>query len=260
MKLDYIEIGTSDFETIVEESNGFGISIEPLSIYLDKLPNKENNIKLNVAISDVEGFETVFYIHPDDITNYNLPNWLRGCNSIKNPHPSAVKVLNECGLSHLYKNEIIKVITWDTLIRNYNITYVDYLKLDTEGHDTVILKSILNSTTNILPNKILFESNILTNPEDIRDIVKRLKSRGYEIIEDYGDNILVEYKSNLPTKIIFASNDSRYLKYWSDNSKLCSEILKITPVLLHITNEDSDFTWDEYGVIKKITVYNNFII
>ena len=40
MRLDYIEIGTSDFETLVETLDGNGISIEPLSFYLNKLPNK----------------------------------------------------------------------------------------------------------------------------------------------------------------------------------------------------------------------------
>lgn len=257
MRLDYIEVGTSDFDTLVETNNGVGISVEPLSLYLNKLPNKENNIKVHAAISDEDGYCMVFYIHPDDILTYNLPEWLKGCNSIKTPHPSAVKVLTDNGLNHIYRSEKIKIITWDTLIRDYSISYVDYLKLDTEGHDTVILNSILNSTTNILPKKILFETNVLINPEDIKKILIRLKNRGYEIIENYGDNILVEYRSNLPTKIIFSSNDSRYLKYWSDNSKMCSEILQITPILIHITNEDSDFMWDEFGLIKKIKCDNN---
>jgi len=257
MRLDYIEIGTSDFETLVETSNGVGISIEPLSFYLDKLPTKENNIKLNVALSDVEGVEQIYYINPDDIKKYNLPDWLRGCNSIKKPHPSAIKILTEKNLTHLYKSDKISVITWDKLIRNYNITSVDYLKLDTEGHDTVILNSVLNSSCNILPKKILFESNMLTPQEKIKNTLSQLMLRGYEIVQDYGDNILVELKSNLPTKIIFASDDSRYLNFWRDNSKLCSEILKITPVLIHITNENSDFYWDEFGLVKKIKHESN---
>ena len=45
MKLDYIEIGTSDFDALVEKHEGNGISIEPLKFYLDALPKKENNIK-----------------------------------------------------------------------------------------------------------------------------------------------------------------------------------------------------------------------
>jgi hypothetical protein len=47
MYLDYIEIGTSDFDTLVQSTNLKGISIDPLSIYLDNLPNKNNNTKLS---------------------------------------------------------------------------------------------------------------------------------------------------------------------------------------------------------------------
>jgi FkbM family methyltransferase len=252
MRLDYIEIGTSDFGTLVETLNGNGISIEPLSFYLNKLPNKENNTKLNAAVSDKEGEEIIYYVSPDDISRYNLPDWIKGCNSIKSPHPSVVNVLNETNLTHLYKKELIKVITWDNIIREHNVISVDFLKIDTEGHDTVILNSILDSKLNILPNKILFESNILSKREDIDNILLRLKDKGYVIKEEYDDGILVEMSTRLPNKIIFSSNDSRYLKYWRDNSKLCSELLRITPVLLHITNEDSDFFWDEFGLVKKI--------
>lgn len=253
MRLDYIEIGTSDFDTLVETSDGIGISIEPLSFYLENLPNKNTNTKLNVAISDVDGEETIYFINPNDIISNKLPKWLKGCNSIRTPHPSALKILNELGKLHLYKSKLIKTITWDTLIRENNITYVDYLKLDTEGHDTVIINSILNSNLNLLPNKIFFESNVLTSREKIDDVLVKLKDRGYMIVQDFGDNILLELKKDLPTKIIFSSDDSGYLKYWKENSKLCSEILKITPVLLHITKEDSNFSWDEYGLVKKIS-------
>jgi hypothetical protein len=53
-------------------------------------------------------------------------------------------------------------------------------------------------------------------------------------------------------KIIFASDDSDYLKFWKDNSEICKKKLKLEPVLFHITEEDSDFFNDEFGVVKKI--------
>lgn len=41
--LDFIEIGTSDFDTLIESSNDntHGISIDPVNIYLNKLPTKK---------------------------------------------------------------------------------------------------------------------------------------------------------------------------------------------------------------------------
>ena len=60
MILDYIEIGTSDFDTLVQNTDLTGLSIDPLKIYLDALPNKVNNIKINAAISDFDGFKTAY--------------------------------------------------------------------------------------------------------------------------------------------------------------------------------------------------------
>jgi hypothetical protein len=58
MHYDFIEIGTSCFDTLIEKSSDVkvGISIEPIKYYCDKLPNKKNVIKLNKGISDQNGF------------------------------------------------------------------------------------------------------------------------------------------------------------------------------------------------------------
>ena len=54
------------------------------------------------------------------------------------------------------------------------------------------------------------------------------------------------------TKVIFSSDDSHYLDFWKMNSEITLKILGITPVLFHITDEDSDFFKDEFGLVKKI--------
>ena len=43
MIYDFIEIGTCDCDTLIQECNNttYGISIEPLKFYLDMLPKKE---------------------------------------------------------------------------------------------------------------------------------------------------------------------------------------------------------------------------
>ena len=48
--LDFLEIGTADFDTEIEKSdnNTRGFSIEPLKIYLDKLPEKSLCKKFNI--------------------------------------------------------------------------------------------------------------------------------------------------------------------------------------------------------------------
>ena len=253
MYLDYIEIGTSDFDTLLQSTNLTGISIDPLLIYLDRLPNKNNNTKLNVAISNFNGECDVFYILPEDIVRYNLPDWLRGCNSILEPHPSVLKVLNDAGLNSIYQQKKIDVLTWDTLIRSKNIIGVNYLKIDTEGHDSVIIKSILDSTTNLLPKKIQFETNVLTPTDVISETINLLKDRGYFVIEQTDENTVVELSEHNINKIILSSNNNTdYLEFWSVNSLICSKKLKITPVLFYICEENSDFYWDEFGLVKKI--------
>jgi hypothetical protein len=192
MRYDFIEIGTSDFDTILQESTTeIGLSIEPLKIYLDNLPNKDNVIKVNCAISDKDGMVDVYWIDPKDIENYGLPNWLKGCNSIIEPHPSTVKELKDRNLEHIYKKSECKSLTWSTVVEVYDIKYVEYLKIDTEGHDCFIINNILDSNTT-LPKKILFENNILSDENHVLSTLERLKKYGYTVTNRGDFDILVE--------------------------------------------------------------------
>lgn len=254
MNLDYIEIGTCDFNALVLEDNDFiGISIDPLKTYTDNLPDKKNNKKINVAISDFDGYSDFFYVEPEDIENHGLPFWIRGCNSINNQHPSVLNILKERNLEHLYKSIKVKTMTWDALVRTENIISVDYLKINAEGHDCIIVQNILKSKTNILPKKIKFEANALTPFEKINDTLNLLIERGYMVAHKDENSIIVELTDKIVNKIIFASDSNPdYIDFWPINSELCSKRLGITPVLFHICEEDSDFYWDNYGLVKKI--------
>lgn len=192
MRYDFIEIGTSDFDTLLQESTDeLGLSIEPLKIYLDNLPNKDNVIKVNCAISDKDGIVDVYWIDPKDIEIYNLPGWLKGCNSIIEPHPSTVKELKDRNLEHIYKKTECKCLTWNSIVDIYDIKYVEYLKIDTEGHDCFIINNILDSDI-ILPKKILFENNILSDENHVNSTLERLKKYGYSIKNRRDFDILVE--------------------------------------------------------------------
>ncbi len=84
------------------------------------------------------------------------------------------------------------MITWDKLIERYNVEGVELLKIDTEGHDCVIINNILNSTNQVLPKKIWFEANELTNPKFIEKTIRRLEVFGYNIIDNNGWDVIVE--------------------------------------------------------------------
>lgn len=192
MRYDFIEIGTSDFETLLESSvTEIGISVDPLKIYLDNLPNKDNVIKSNYAITNKDGVTDVYWIDPKDIEKYNLPIWLKGCNSIVEPHPSVVKELIEKNLTEIYKKSECKCLTWTTFVEIYDINYVEYLKIDAEGHDCVIINNILDSNI-ILPKKILFENNELSDKIFVSKTLERLQKFGYRITHQMGTDVLVE--------------------------------------------------------------------
>jgi len=195
MRYDFIEIGTSDFRTLIQtcDENSTGLSIDPLKFYLDRLPEKKNVTKLNVGISDVNSKSKVYWVNPDNIQKYNLPNWIRGCNSIEKPHPTVINELSKRGLStDIINIDEIELISFDTLIKKYKIESIDFLKIDTEGHDTKIIKSLLSADKLILPNKIEFEANILSDKNDIEEVIKMLKRHDYVITKRTESDIVVE--------------------------------------------------------------------
>lgn len=161
-----VEIGTSDFRTQAGKVNG--LFIEPVKPYFDRLP--ECN-KLNIAISNYTGTVNVYYVEPKDIEKYNMPNWIRGCNSINKPHPTVIKYGY---LSHV-KSQVVHVRRIKDVLADNHIREIDLLKIDTEGHDAVILNDYLD-TVDYLPKKIQFESNELCNKKETEKLLERLKN------------------------------------------------------------------------------------
>lgn len=173
-----IEIGTSDFRTHAGKVDG--LFIEPVKEHFDRLPNC---LKENVAISNYEGEIDLYYIPSDKIKELELPDWIRGCNSVGKPHKTLVKA----GWDKYCIKDTVKVVRIKTLIEKHNITEVDFLKIDTEGHDTIILNDFLD-TVDILPGKIQFEANVLSDEKEVNKCVERLKGLGYlcnKVKEDF---------------------------------------------------------------------------
>jgi FkbM family methyltransferase len=166
-----VEIGTSDFRT--DAGKQHGLFVEPVREYFDRLP--DDCLKENVAVSDYEGDIDMWYIPSHVIESKGLPNWLRGCNSVNGPHATVVKM----GLQeHLVCDEV-QVVRIKSLLDKHGILEIDHLKIDTEGHDCVILNDFLD-TCSMLPNRITFENNVLSDPKEVNAVVQRLKAKGYK--------------------------------------------------------------------------------
>ena len=196
--IDFIEIGTSDFSTEIQEAMGrTGLSVEPIKHYLDALPNVEGVTKIRAAVSDYDGHINVYNVHPDLIKKYQLPDWVRGCNSVNGYHPTVLKLVLEKRLDEreLFSVERVPVMTFSTLIKKHNVRGCRYLKIDTEGHDVVILNSYLECVSKgefSLAQKIQFEANELTQNSVIENILQKLETVGYSVTERNSCNIVVE--------------------------------------------------------------------
>ncbi len=164
-----VEIGTSDFRTYAGKVEG--IFIEPIKHYFDRLPECK---KENVAISNFTGTTTGYYIDDATIKKHGLNDWIRGCNSINEPHPTVIKL----GWKKYQTTQQIDVVRIKSIIDKYELKYIDFLKIDTEGHDCIILNDYLD-TVQIKPKKIQFENNVLANKAEVKKVVARLRGIGY---------------------------------------------------------------------------------
>lgn len=201
-----IEIGTSDFRTQAGQVDG--VFIEPVKYYFDRMvaestkrmygetksngnsaavrvgnPSRAKCKFENVAISNYEGEAEMYYMSEVDRVALGLPQWVRGCNSINKPHPSIVKIVEQFEENLFPDNWItkktVKVVRIKSIIDKYNITELDLLKIDTEGHDTIILNDYLD-TVGVMPKVIQFESNILSSASEVDKLVIRLTALGYK--------------------------------------------------------------------------------
>ena len=205
---DFIEIGTCNFDTFSQRvgDNIRGLSIEPLALYLDLLPDRENVLKINAAVSDEDGTTEIYYIEPFKIEKYNLPDFISGSNSINQPHQFTINVIGQELYDKLVTIKKVPIITWSTLVSNYEIESIGYLKIDTEGHDHIILKEYLEVCKK---NPILLADTIECEYDELISNIRELDKvllefeKYYKVIKGKNDCLLVMkqtiyYQSSLP--------------------------------------------------------------
>jgi FkbM family methyltransferase len=194
MKYDFIEIGTSNFDTLIQEAdaNSVGISIEPIKNYLNQLPNKPNVKKLNVAVSlnDLEEQVKVYYIPERIVVERNLPLWLLGCNTVGSYHLQH----HLLGVLDLVECETVASVPVGKVFEEHDVEDLGFLKIDTEGNDTKILHHLASylekSGENRYPRKIRFESNELTPKNQVFEVIGRYACLGYRLVHSGYDTIL----------------------------------------------------------------------
>lgn len=194
MKYDFIEIGTSNFDTLIEKATDetVGLSIEPIKYYLDSLPARAQVKKLNCAVSKNNQYETllVHYVPEDIINANNMPQWLKGCNSVGGYH----HLHHVNNITHLVQIDPVPCVPIGAIFDQNDVTELDYLKIDTEGTDCDILlhffEFIKTKPASNYPKKILFESNELSVPVQVELVKNKFIGLGYRVTQAGYDTIL----------------------------------------------------------------------
>jgi FkbM family methyltransferase len=164
-----------------------GLSVEALKMYQDKLPDRPGVRKVNVAVSNPESGDTTidfFYIHPDDITSYRLPPWLIGCNAAGKPQTEAARILKNRNLTKLMRTDRVPVVSFEQLTAQHAVTSIGYLKVDVEGHEPVILRSMMRACAAnpaVCPRAVKFEHKHVKG-YDQRALIAELATHGYTVI------------------------------------------------------------------------------
>ena len=199
LDIDFLEIGTSDFDTLIEKSDFYsiGICVEPLKHYLYKLPFRPNVKKINKAISfdNSENQIEIFYIPEEEIIKHNLPLWLKGCNTIGDYHPQHINLK----IQNLVKIEKIEQIPISKLLTDNKIRKIKHLKIDVEGGDCKILQNLYSylktKPPDFLPEKITFEDNSLSNSNEIENVKKLYIEIGYKKLTLSPDDTTLIYNN-----------------------------------------------------------------
>ena len=215
---DFIEIGTSDFD-IETDPTLKGIYVEPISEYIGRLPSDSNKIKVHAAITHdkTKSYCDMYHVPSSIIEQNNLPDWMKGCNCIDGYH------VQHSTIKHLVVKETVPLLNVSEFIKQYKIGKVKKLKIDTEGHDCVVLQGFYEYYLNCdvlpsYPDDIYFESNELTPYETVTDIIQKFESFGYNVV-DRGYNthlsLLVQEKKK-PKVAIFSEKKWAFGRiHWS---------------------------------------------
>lgn len=196
--IDFLEIGTSDFDTLLHNAkpDEIGISVEPISYYLDNMPNKKNVLKVNTAITSnkIEDTIDIYYIPENVLKENSLPWWLKGCNRINEYHPLHI----QSNLQRFVKIEKVTLTNIEDFLTQYKIRGIKHLKIDTEGHDAIILNGFFDYLEKepvkakiYYPKTIFFESNS-NIPEIVIDkLIERSIHLGYKLVSRGTDTHLI---------------------------------------------------------------------
>lgn len=192
----FIQIGSND-----------GISHDPIYRWINKFnwaglmfePQKEPYQKLYDLYKNNKLITTVQLGISKTPGRHKLYRHLGQGNSIDNFTGGSSLSLRNSNEFSSDRYEEIKCITFMQALKKFNVSKIDLLVIDTEGHDLEIIDSIDFSIS--MPRNIWFEywphdNDDLNNPElptgfnQNNNVIDKVKSFGYNL-HNYGENMLL---------------------------------------------------------------------
>jgi len=154
--------------------------------YMKKFGDNSNIIFINMAVSNYVGeIELTIPSERNDFSN--LPYWATQLASVNSTHATD-------HIANLLTDKItVKTTTINEIIKDCNITTIDLLHTDTEGHDYEIL---MDYDFIIKPAKIMFEhkhmDGFLKRGARFDILINKLHSLGYRIVYTCVDDTVME--------------------------------------------------------------------
>lgn len=223
MYYDFIEIGTADFDYILQDKSIHdkikrrGLCIEPIFEKLDKLIPHKKVYKLCAAIGTRDGLCDITYLSTNKLKNrvkelgLKYDDVRRGGRTVKHMligasgscivdkpyHPWNVDIAEnlDFDLKEYQITKKVPIISVETLIKTYDIEGVDFLKIDAEGMDFEILWAWMKCVDQGLTQRpkivqfefheIFMEEPLTITQQDkfINSISNKLKIFGYNTFD-----------------------------------------------------------------------------
>lgn len=222
-KVRFIQIGSNDGQqddplyNFISNSHCWkGVLVEPVCFLYERLKsNYRNRPDLNfekALISNTRKKKAFYYLDESAKKNYTgLPHWFNQLGSFDRSH-----IIRHLGkrIEPFIRAEFINSITFNDLLRKYNIKKLDMLHIDTEGHDYQILKQL--NLKYLRPLMILVEYKHLSFWETYKLIMKF--NDAYKLFINDSDILLIDY-SYFRNHVIYGCQKTVFSRGLDDSIK-----------------------------------------
>lgn len=213
MRYKFIDIGCGHQSVSADifGTNVVGMYVEPIKEYLDVLPTGPNIIEENCVISNIDGNVTfnAIILDPNDIKYFSNMEMIKIVENPKSKNQYR-RIYKNSGQSSLYECEtlkditkkiIVKSLTLESLFKKHNVTEIDYLKIDVEGAEYIVLEQLINLLDDkkvIINKQIKFEYNMKSKDKSaLNDLMERIKlnygfNSRYEFSLPFNEDMVME--------------------------------------------------------------------